>query len=104
MMLGMSPMTSGMMGESTMQNHQVDASDHHINMLSMSEKGQTQQSANDTCDDDQNCGLCLFHCSAALIPEISVFDTSSHFTFESNYRFRDAPSSYSRLLRPPKSV
>ena len=104
MMLDMTTMASSMMEETTMQQEHMPASDHHAEMLSMSsEHCQSQNSVDDSCDEHHNCSTCLAHCSsAALVTEVSTFDTSRRFTFESDYRTWDAPSTYSRLLRPPK--
>ena len=101
MMLGMSAVASSIMEETTIQQEHMPSSDHHAEMLSMSpEHGQSQNSANDRCDEHHNCSV---NCSssAALMTDISAFDTSHRFTFESDYCLWHAPSTYSRLLRPP---
>ena len=104
MMLDMSATASSMMEETTMQQEHMPDSDHHADMLSMSsEHCQSQNSADDSCDEHHNCNSCLAHCSsAALMTDVSVLNTSHRFTFESDYHLWDAPSTYSRLLRPPK--
>ena len=99
-MLDMSVMASSMMEETTMQKEHMSVSSNHAAMLSMpSEHGQSQNSANDICDEHHNCGV---NCSsAALMTDISTFNAPRRFTFESDYYLWRAPGTCSRLLRPP---
>lgn len=105
MMLEMSTMGSAaMMHVSDSQHAQMDNSGHSAEMPSMADHCQSQNSANDGCVEHQDCGACLAHCSGAMITEILSFTTSKQVDFESDYRLWLAPSTYSRLLRPPKNA
>lgn len=99
-MLDMSVMASSMMEETTMQKEHMSVSSGHAEILSISsEHGQSQNSPNDICDEHHNCSV---NCSsAALMTDISTFNAPHRLTFESDYHLWRAPSTYSRLLRPP---
>ncbi len=98
--LEIAEMASSVMEENTMQKEHRHDSDQHAEMLITSpEHGQLQNSANDICDEHHNCSV---NCSsAALMMDTAAFNISHRFTFESDYCFWHAPSTYSRLLRPP---
>ena len=103
MMLSMSPMTSDMTGKSEMTSHPMTNGEHQMSMSDMSMNHcQSQLSTDSNCEDSHDCGLCMMHCSAALISEITAINSPPLFSFEPNYHVQDALSTHSHLLRPPK--
>lgn len=104
MMLNMSSMTSGMMdNKSEMTSHPMSESKSQTFMSDMPMNHcESQKSADSNCGDDNDCGFCMVHCSAALISDIEVLGDSSQFSFKPRYQVEDIISKQSRLLRPPK--
>lgn len=90
--------TAPSMNEETTQ--QIPEKDQHEKKLNVLNKNNSSAgSANDCCDEHQNCSV---NCSSAAL----ILDTPSppqphRFTFESHYDLWCLPSNHSRLLRPP---
>lgn len=103
MMANMSSMAQVMMEKSEPTNHVANGDDYLMSMSNMSmDHCQSQPSTDSPCESDPACGLCMMHCSAALMGEITSLGSSPQFSFEPSYHVQAALSTHSRLLRPPK--
>ena len=102
MMAKMSSMTSSIMEETEMTNHSAKAMPHNMSMSSTVDQCHSELSSDSSCEGESSCGLCMMHCSSVLISDISVLVSSQQQSLLQSYHVQHVPSTYSRLLRPPK--
>ena len=98
----MSTMVIGMDKNMSMeQAHDMDS--HHDNDDSeMPDHGKMSESKDKECDDNISCGVCLFHCTSAILEiDIPAFSFLGLVSFKPNYTPSEVSSNYTRLLRPP---